>query len=179
MTNPEIIKLQRDCPATQVPFGNEINLPSGTEVTVTQALGGSYTVVANNNMYRINSSNADALGKTEPSLVAADSTCKTIEDKVWAALRTCYDPEIPVNIVDLGLVYGVDITPTDADKCNVIIRMTLTAPGCGMGPIIAADAQQKVASLPEVANVEIAMVFDPPWSRSMMSEQAQLELGLL
>ena len=132
-------------------------------------------------MYRIESKDADALGKTNLTFTLVGNENTTLENKAWAALRTCYDPEIPVNIVDLGLIYGIDITTDndDKDKFNITIRMTLTAPGCGMGPVIAEDAKQKVLSLPEVKSVEIEMVFDPPWDRSMMSEQAKLELGLL
>lgn len=179
MSTPEITKLNRDCVAIQVPSGNEITLCKNTEVAITQNLGGTYTVVANNNMYRIDNKDADALGKSSLTFLPADNVNKSLEDQIWEQLRTCYDPEIPVNIVDLGLVYGVDITATEDNKYNVVIRMTLTAPGCGMGPIIAADAQLKVAKLPDVKNVEIEMVFDPPWDRSMLSDQAKLTLGLM
>lgn len=180
MQNPEILKLTRDCVAIQVPFGNETTLPKDTEVTITQDLGGTYTVIANGNMYRIENQNADALGKTPFTFLPAETENKSLEDKIWTVLRTVYDPEIPVNIVDLGLVYGIDISaPDENNKYHVIIRMTLTAPGCGMGPIIAADAERKVASLPDVTAAKIAMVFDPPWDRTMMSDQAKLTLGLM
>lgn len=180
MLTPETVKLKRDCVAIQVPFGNEITLCQNTEVTITQDLGGTYTVTSNGNMYRIENHNADALGKTPLTFLPADAENKSLEDKIWAVLRTCFDPEIPVNIVDLGLVYGVDISPADENqKHTVVIRMTLTAPGCGMGPIIAADAERKVASLPEVKSAHIEMVFDPPWDRSMLSDQAKLTLGLM
>ena len=124
---------------------------------------------------RIDSKDADALGKEpEPIFEIAENENTTLENKIWSLLRSCYDPEIPVNIVDLGLIYGIDI-----DDSDIKIRMTLTAPGCGMGPIIAEDAKTRVLNLPEVKNVEIEMIFDPPWDRSMMSEQAKLELGML
>jgi len=174
----EIVKLKRDITAVQIPFGTPELLPQGTEVTITHSLGGSYTVTTAGNMYRIESQNADALGKTTLTFTLAENENTSLENKIWSVLRTCYDPEIPVNIVDLGLVYGIDITESSENKSNVIIRMTLTAPGCGMGPIIAEDARQKVLSLSEVKEVAIDMVFDPPWDRSMMSEQAKLELGL-
>ena len=176
---PEVIKLKRDVNTIQVPFGTPALLSKDTEVTITHSLGGSHTVIASGSMYRIENQDADALGKTNLTFTLAENENSTLENKIWALLRTCYDPEIPVNIVDLGLVYGVDITEAEEDKFNITIRMTLTAPGCGMGPIIAEDAKQKVLSLTEVNAVEIEMVFDPPWDRSMMSEQAKLELGLL
>lgn len=175
----ETVKLKRNITAIQVPFGAPTFLTKDTEVTIVHALGGSYTVTTAGNMYRIERQDADALGKTSLDFALAENESSSLENKVWALLRTCYDPEIPVNIVDLGLVYGIDITAAPENKSNINIRMTLTAPGCGMGPIIAADARQKVLSLPEVNEVNIEMVFDPPWDRSMMSDQARLELGLL
>lgn len=176
---PEIVKLTRDVTAALVPFGTPALLPKDTEVTIAYSLGGSYTVTTGGSMYRIKNQDADALGKTNLIFTLAGNENTSLEDKAWSVLRTCYDPEIPVNIVDLGLVYGIDITASDENKFNINVRMTLTAPGCGMGPIIAEDARQKVLSLTEVKEVTIEMVFDPPWDRSMMSEQAKLELGLL
>jgi probable FeS assembly SUF system protein SufT len=178
MTQAEIIKLRRDVEVILVPFGTSVTLPKDTEITITQSLGGTYTITTPGAMYRLESKDADAIGKTNTLFTLAKNENSTLENKIWTILRTCYDPEIPVNIVDLGLIYGIDITPDNDNKSNIIIRMTLTAPGCGMGPIIAEDAKQKVLSLPEVKSVEIEMVFDPPWDRSMMSEQAKLELGL-
>ncbi len=176
----EIVKLQRDVTAVQVPFGTPSSLAKDTEVTITHALGGSYTVTAAGNMYRIESQDADALGKSNLAFTLTGNDNTSLEDKIWSILRTCYDPEIPVNIVDLGLIYSIDIAESsENNKSNVTIHMTLTAPGCGMGPIIAEDAKQKVRSLSEVKEVTIDMVFDPPWDRSMISEQAKLELGLL
>lgn len=177
----EKIKLTRDLEAVQVPFGTPAFLEKDTEITVTHALGGSYTITAEGNMYRVESKDADALGKEEETLTftLAENENTTLENKVWGVLRTCYDPEIPVNIVDLGLIYGVDIEDIEDNKSNITIRMTLTAPGCGMGPIIASDAKRKVSNLPEVENVEVEIVFDPAWDRSMMSDQAKLQLGIL
>jgi len=178
MDQQETVKLRRDVEAVLVPIGSPAALLKDTEVTITQDLGGTYTVTNAGSMYRIANKDADALGKANLVFTLAENDNIALEDKVWAVLRTCYDPEIPVNIVDLGLIYNISITATTDDKSNILIYMTLTAPGCGMGPIIAADAKQKVLSLPEVNSVEIEMVFDPPWDRSMMSEQAKLELGL-
>lgn len=178
MTEQETVKLTRDVNVVLVPLGNTTTLSKDTEVVITQSLGGTYTITTAGSMYRIDNKDADALGKTNLTFNLAENENIALEDKIWNLLRTCYDPEIPVNIVDLGLVYGIDITPNIDDKYNVIVRMTLTAPGCGMGPIIAADAKEKVLSLPEVNSAEIELIFDPPWDRSMMSDQAKLELGL-
>lgn len=175
----EVVKLKRDVSAIQVPFGTTTVLPENTEVTIAYSLGGSYTITTSDAMYRIESKDADALGKSTLTFTLAGNENTTLEDKVWSVLRTCYDPEIPVNIVDLGLIYGFDIKSGLDNKYKVDVRMTLTAPGCGMGPIIAEDAKQKVLSLPEVAEVTVEIVFDPPWDRSMMSEQAKLDLGLM
>ncbi len=179
MTQQETVKLNRDVTVILIPFGSQVTLPKNTEVAIAQSLGGTYTITTPGAMYRLESKDADALGKTNLIFTLAENENIALEDKIWATLRTCYDPEIPVNIVDLGLIYGIDITPDAIDnKSNVIIRMTLTAPGCGMGPIIAADAKEKALGLPEIKSVEIELVFDPPWDRSMMSDQAKLELGL-
>lgn len=175
----ETIKLKHDVDVILVPTGTRVTLPKDTEVVITQALGGSYTITTPGAMYRIESKDADALGKTSLTFTLAENENIALEDKIWGVLRTCYDPEIPVNIVDLGLIYDINIIPNEDNKFNVIIKMTLTAPGCGMGPIIAADAQEKTLSLPEVKSVEIETIFDPPWDRSMMSDQAKLELGML
>ena len=193
----ETVKLKKDLNAVQIPFGTPTFLNKGTEVVITYSLGGSYTIETDSNLYRVDNKNADALGKTpEPLFTPAENENATLEDRIWALLRSCYDPEIPVNIVDLGLIYGVEIKKTtekqgsdyekrvrpqskQEDRFDVKIKMTLTAPGCGMGPIIADDAKTRVATLPEVNSVEVEMVFDPPWDRSMMSDQAKLELGML
>ncbi len=173
----ETIKINRDLAVVQVPFGTGAILPEGTEVTITQSLGSSFTVLANGSMYRVDDKDADALGKTQADHNYIGSSGSP-EERVWSALRACYDPEIPVNIVDLGLVYGVDLIQ-DLDKFNAKIRMTLTSPGCGMGPIIIEDAKNRVQALAGINSVEIELVFDPPWDRSMISEQGKLDLGLL
>jgi len=179
----ETVKLTRDLNAVQVPFGTPAVLDKDTEVTITYALGGSYTVVTEGCMYHVDSKDADALGKEpidlKPILAYDENT--SLENKIWGTLRSCFDPEIPVNIVDLGLVYKIDIAEVNKDKneFNVKIRMTLTAAGCGMGQVITDNAKARVANLEEIKDVEIDIVFDPPWDREMMSEQAKLELGLL
>lgn len=177
----QIIILNRDCPALLVPSGARIMLHEGTDVTITQSLGSSYTVSVYGNLARIDGKDADALGKTPTDPLAELPEDASIEDKVWHQLKTVYDPEIPVNIVDLGLVYACQIAPDLDDNTgfNVKIVMTLTAPGCGMGPVIAHDAKQKVRSIPGVKQVEVEIVFDPPWDQSKMSDLAKLELGML
>jgi probable FeS assembly SUF system protein SufT len=152
-----------------------VTIPKGVFVTLTQSLGGTYTVIVNGNMARVDGTDADALG-FEPQRLhftpRADG--KVDRQQVHEALTTVYDPEIPVNIVDLGLVYGCEVT----DAGRVRITMTLTAAGCGMGPVLVEDIKARVAQVPNVTGVDVELVFDPPWSRDMMSEEAQLELGL-
>lgn len=174
----EIILLQRDTMAMMVPSGARIMLHKDTEVTITQSLGNTYTVNVYGNLARIDGKDADALGKEVHHPIEDLPEDATMEDKVWTQLKTVYDPEIPVNIVDLGLIYTCSVMLTELGEYNVDIKMTLTAPGCGMGPVIAEDAKQKILVIPEVKNVEIEIVFEPLWERSMMSDVAKLELGL-
>ena len=181
MSEKQIIILSRDCTALLVPSGARIMLHSGTEVTITQSLGNSYTVAVYGNLARIDGKDADALGKTPTSPLDELPADASIEDQVWMQLKSVYDPEIPVNIVDLGLVYKCEVLPDVKDNTGycVKIEMTLTAPGCGMGPVIASDAKQKILAIPGIKNAEIEIVFDPPWEQSMMSDVAKLELGML
>lgn len=175
----EVVITSRECEARLVPAGTEIMIPKGSFVTITQALGGTFTVAVNGNLARIESKDADALGKTvalEEFETPADGSVN--EEQVWEALRHCYDPELPVNIVELGLIYGCEIK-TEDDENVVAINMTLTAPGCGMGPTIVEDARSKVSQVPNVDHVEIELVFDPPWSNEMLSDEAKLELGMI
>jgi probable FeS assembly SUF system protein SufT len=181
MTEP--IPLQRDTPARMVPEGVEMVLKAGTLVRVTQALGGNFTVASDRgNLFRIAADDADALG--EAAVAAAEDARQAaavegdLEERVWAQMRTVFDPEIPVNVVDLGLVYSCEVEPGD-EGARVAVKMTLTAPGCGMGPVIADDVKQKIEALPGVAGAEVEIVFDPPWDRHMISDAAKLELGLL
>ena len=175
-TNPESIRLLRDVDAYMVPSGDEVKLLAGNLVRITQALGGNYTVIMNGNMVQIRAENADSLGievkeqeKTEPS--------GDIEKQIWDQLKTCYDPEIPVDIVELGLIYDLSLEDGKTGK-KVIIKMTLTAPGCGMGPVIADEVDRKVNGLDGVEDVSVELVWEPMWTRDMMSEAAQLELGM-
>ena len=171
-----IVVARADCPARRVPDGTPLTIPKDTFVTITQALWGNYTLTYHGQMVRVDGTDAANLG-LEPELLSfPDPTGETIhEEQVWEALRTVYDPEIPVNLVDLGLIYGVVV---DQDACRVDIRMTLTAPACGMGPVLVGDVEYRVRLVPNVDTVKVELVFDPPWSREMMSEEAQLETGM-
>jgi probable FeS assembly SUF system protein SufT len=183
MQEQEPVTLQRDCEAILIPSGTEILIPGGSVVFITQALGGSYTVNINGNLARIAAQDADALGVDVNDTASTVSQAKTgngkvDEDLVWDQMRTCYDPEIPINIVDLGLIYNCQIIPLEDGGNRVDIVMTLTAPGCGMGQFLAEDVRNKVASVPDVTEVNVDLTFDPPWDQSMMSEAARLETGL-
>jgi probable FeS assembly SUF system protein SufT len=176
----EVVLTKRACEARLVPAGTEIMIPKDSFVTITQALGGTFTVAVNGNLARIESKDADALGKVvevEHFEVMADGSVN--EKQVWAALRKCYDPEIPVNIVELGLIYGVELVQNDESKHIVKVKMTLTAPACGMGPSIIADVERSVTQVPGVDEIDVDLVFDPPWNNDMLSDEAKLELGLL
>lgn len=171
-----MVVAQQDVPARLVPVGTPITIPEGSFVTLTQALGGNYTVVHNGNMARVDGTDAAALGLESEALSFDPADGDTIrEDDVWTALKTIYDPEIPVNLVDLGLIYKVHI---DQASKQVLIDMTLTAPACGMGPVLVSDVKYRTAMVPNVTEVKVELVFDPPWSREMMSEEAQLETGM-
>ena len=174
----EMVCLTRDCMALMVPSGARIMLHKDTEVMITQSLGNSFTVNVYGNLARIDAKDADAIGKEIADPFADMDDELSLEDKIWIQLKNVYDPEIPVNIVDLGLIYGCEVSDKD-DQLFVLIKMTLTAPGCGMGPVITEDARERVLMIPEVENVEVELVFDPPWDQSMMSEEAKLELGML
>jgi probable FeS assembly SUF system protein SufT len=170
-----IITTTRSCSARLVPTGDPITIPEATFVTLTQSLGGTYTVIFNGNMARVDGKDADALGfECEQLDFPPPSDERVSTEQVHTALASVFDPEIPVNIVDLGLIYSVEVE----DSGTVNILMTLTAPGCGMGPVLVEDVKTRISAVPFVTNVEVDLVFDPPWSRDMMSEAAQLELGL-
>ncbi|MEC9415317.1 MAG: putative Fe-S cluster assembly protein SufT [Pseudomonadota bacterium] len=173
--------LSRDVSAVIIPAGEKLNLRKGTSGFITQSLGGSYTIYIEGNLFRIAGIDADSLGKEiePPPKIPIDATDKDIEKVIWDQLKTVYDPEIPINIVDLGLIYRCDITNTSDKERNVRIDMTLTAPGCGMGDILIEDAKEKVAIIPTVKDVEVELVFDPPWSQDMMSEEAKLQTGMM
>ena len=183
MAEREEVVLTRNVNVVMVPDGHISTLDKGEQVTIHQALGNNYTVVtAYGHMVRIASADADALGKEPPPqpALASETDAQTIEQNCWNVLRTVYDPEIPVNIVELGLVYECKVTPqtNDPSKHTVNVMMTLTAPGCGMGPVIQGDVEKAIRALPGVASVAVEVVLDPPWSRDMMSDVARLQLGL-
>lgn len=177
----EPVSLKRDVKAIIIPAGEELTLREGTSGFITQALGGSFTVYIEGNLFRIAGADADALGKerTPAPDVPENPTDKDIEDVIWRQLKTCYDPEIPVNIVDLGLVYRCEVKARADGERSVEVDMTLTAPGCGMGDVLVADAQEKIAVVPTVGDVKVELVFDPPWNQSMMSDEARLQTGLM
>ncbi len=177
----EPFSLQRDVDAVIIPAGERLTLREGTGGFITQALGGSFTVYVEGNLFHIAGTDADALGKepVEPPKVPENATDEDIENVIWQQLKTCYDPEIPINIVDLGLIYRCDITTMPNRQRSVNVDMTLTAPGCGMGEILVQDAQEKIAIIPTVTDVMVELVFDPPWNQSMMSDEARLQTGLM
>jgi len=177
--------LGRAVEASIVPIGTKVTLQKGEQAHITQSLGGTYTVIVNGNMFRIESKDADALGLEVAAAPAATTTPggpltqEQLEKQMWDALKTCYDPEIPVNIVDLGLIYDCHLTPIGANNYKADVKMTLTAPGCGMGPVLAQDVQNKLISLEPIDEANVELVWDPPWNQGMMTEAAKLQLGLL
>jgi probable FeS assembly SUF system protein SufT len=176
------ITLARDVEAAVIPVGTKVTLQKGEQATITQSLGGSYTVVVNGNMFRIEGKDCDALGiapAAEPVSTGTPVTQESLEKEIWNQLRSCYDPEIPVNVVDLGLIYDCHLSPLNAGSYRADVKMTLTAPGCGMGPMLAQDVQNKLLSLEGVDDVAVELVWDPPWNQSMISEAGKLQLGLL
>jgi len=174
--NRKMVVALEDCPARLVPAGTKIMIPKDTFVTITQDLGGNYTVAVNGNMARVDGTDAGALGlKAEELNFTAPEDNKISEDQVWQALKSIYDPEIPVNLVDLGLIYDVEI---NQENKTIDINMTLTAPGCGMGPVLVGDVQYRTSKVPNVKSVNVELIFDPPWARDMMSDEAKLETGM-
>ena len=184
MQNVTSVELTRDCEAVQIPAGHSATLRAGTPVDITQTLGGTYTVHAAGALYRIAGKNADALGLQTPDAEARTASAEgpasqeDLEKNVWDTLKTCYDPDIPVNIVDLGLVYDMHLEAQPDGRHKVSVKMTLTAPGCGMGSAIAGDAQQKLLYLPGVEAADVEIVWDPPWHQSMITSEGRRILGL-
>jgi len=176
------IELHRDCDAVQIPIGSMVTLAKGTPVDITQTLGGTYTVRAGSGLFRIAARDADALGlataEANQPPAGSRASAEVTEQEIWDTLRTCYDPEIPVNIVDLGLVYDLKVEKLPSGKSSVAVKMTLTAPGCGMGGVIASDAQQKILYLDDVEEAAVEIVWDPPWHQSMITAQGRKILGL-
>jgi probable FeS assembly SUF system protein SufT len=181
------LELKREVSAIQIPSGETVTLPLGTKVIITQSLGGTYTVATDFGLARIASKDADALGvdakaeekaeKSTSSNVPADAS--DLEQQVWAQLRNVYDPEIPVNIVDLGLVYDCKVVATDDGKSRAEVKMTLTAPGCGMGPTIAADAQSRIMTIEDMDDAAVELVWEPPWNQDMISVEGKMKLGMI
>ncbi len=177
----EPVVLKRDVSAIVVPAGMQIDLRKGALVYITQAMGGSFTIYHEGSLFRIAGMDADALGKEpmEPPVLPENATDDEFENIVWDQLRTVFDPEIPVNIVDLGLIYDVDVVRNEDGTRAIAVHMTLTAPGCGMGEILVEDVREKISLIPTVESADVELVFDPPWSREMMTEAALLELGMM
>jgi probable FeS assembly SUF system protein SufT len=175
------IIVSRDVKATLIPAGVEVNLRTGSVGYVTQALGGSFTVYIEGNLFRIAGGDADAIGQEPPPTLtlAPDAGDADVEKLVWDQLRTCFDPEIPINVVDLGLIYSCELTKRPDGTRAVSVRMTLTAPGCGMGEVLVQDVKEKVLMVPTVTSADVELVFDPPWTREKMSEAARLQTGMM
>lgn len=173
--------VQRDVKAVIVPAGVEVKLKAGQAGYITQALGGSFTVYIEGNLFRISGEDADAIGKEvvrAPEL-PPNATEDDVRDLAWSQMRTCYDPEIPINIVELGLVYECEVRPVEDGSRTIDVKMTLTAPGCGMGEVLVQDVREKLELIPSVKQANVELVFDPPWDQSMMSEAARLQTGML
>jgi probable FeS assembly SUF system protein SufT len=184
MPSNEPKTLTRDVEAAVIPVGTKVTLRKGEQAYITQSLGGSFTVIVNGNLFRIDGKDGDALGlETAAQPAAATSgepvTVEQLEKQAWEAMRTCYDPEIPVNIVDLGLIYDCRFSPLGPHTYKADVKMTLTAPGCGMGPMLAQDVQNKLFSIEGIDEANVELVWDPPWNQAMMSESAKLQLGLM
>jgi probable FeS assembly SUF system protein SufT len=176
----EPVRFERDCDAVLVPQGEAVTLPAGSVGYITQALGGSWTVFVEGNLMRIAGKDADAIGKEPPAPIELPEGASDdeVEKLVWSQLRTCFDPEIPINIVDLGLVYEASVIRREDGERLIAVRMTLTAPACGMGETLVEDVRGKLELIPTVVEVDVELLFDPPWSRNMMSEVARLETGM-
>ncbi len=177
----EPVAVRRDVKAVAIPAGVEVTLKVGQVGYITQALGGSFTVYVDGNLFRIAGADAEAIGMTiakAPEVPPGAST-EDIRTVVWQQLRTCFDPEIPVNIVDLGLVYECEVHDSDDDTRTVEVKMTLTAPGCGMGEVLVQDVRDKIQMVPTVTRADVELVFDPPWNQTMMSDEARLQTGMM
>lgn len=171
---------ERDCDVVMIPSGDAVTIPAGTVGYITQALGGSFTVFIDGNLFRIAGIDADAIGKEPvmPPSLPEGASDEDVENLLWEQMKTVYDPEIPVNIVDLGLVYRCDLQRDGEGRRTVSVTMTLTAPGCGMGDILVDDVRSKLQLVPSVSKVDVELTFDPPWNHNMMSEAARLETGM-
>jgi probable FeS assembly SUF system protein SufT len=181
MATREARTLSRDVEVAAIPYGDQITLTAGTTVYITQALGGSYTAMTDHGyLVRIEGSDADAIGEQPTKPISPEEVSgRSLRELAWDQLKTCFDPEIPVNIVDLGLVYKCEVEPLPEEGDKVTVQFTLTAPGCGMGDFLRQDVQQKLLAIPGVKEAEVDVVLDPPWDQSMMSDVARLQLGLM
>lgn len=179
MSSQGEIELARDCDAVQIPSGNPVTLPAGMSVVITQSLGGTFTVATPGGLARIDLKDADALGLDPEKGIEKIRIEGTREDAVWEQLKTVFDPEIPVNVVDLGLIYDCQVQDREDGTTHVLVKMTLTAPGCGMGPTIAADARSRILALEGIDDAEVELVWDPPWNQAMISEAGKMKLGIL
>jgi len=179
MDKSNFIKIKRDCEGYLIPSGDLINLKKGSLVKITQSLGGDFTLYVNGNLVKISGKDADAIGEKIKKTSNNKITEKFDEKHIWDVLKTCYDPEIPVNIVDLGLIYNMEYRKEKTNLYFINIKMTLTAPGCGMGPVIAQDVETKIKNLCFVDDILVEVVWDPIWNQDMMSEEAKLKLGML
>jgi len=178
-SSAETIDLLRDCEGVQIPEGTPLVIPQGTRVMISQSLGGTYTVITDRGyMVRIEGKDADALGKAIEKSALDSNRDKSVQDQVWAQLKTCYDPEIPVDIVELGLIYECHVQEIEPGQFDVAVTMTLTAPGCGMGPVLKSDVEKKIAAVPGVRSSSVEITLDPPWDQSRMSEAAKLQLNM-
>jgi probable FeS assembly SUF system protein SufT len=176
----EPVIIHRDVEAVMVPSGQAITLKMGLAGYITQALGGSFTLYVEGNLYRIPGDQADAIGKdvVHPPTLPPNATEEHVRELAWEQMRSCYDPEIPINIVDLGLVYECKVSANEDQTRALSVSMTLTAPGCGMGDVLVQDVKEKLSAIPTVSHVDVQLTFDPPWSQSMMSEAARLQTGM-
>lgn len=184
MYGSDPITLTRDVEAAVVPVGTKVTLQAGEEAQIAQELGGTFTVIVNGNMFRIDGKDADALGREVQDTRIKSATggalsTEELDKEIWNQLRTVFDPEIPVNIADLGLIYNCDLQKVGDDSHKVDVKMTLTAPGCGMGPVLQQDVQNKLLCIEGIDDVNVELVWDPPWNQSMMTEAAKLQLGLM
>lgn len=175
------IVVSRDVRAVLIPAGVEVKLKTGSVGYITQALGGSFTVYVEGNLFRIAGEDAEAIGKEPPQRIELppDATDADVEKLIWDQMRTCFDPEIPINVVELGLIYSCDVKKREDGTRAVAVRMTLTAPGCGMGEVLVQDIKEKLELIPTVTDPDVELVFDPPWSQDMMSEAARLQTGMM
>jgi probable FeS assembly SUF system protein SufT len=177
----EPFTLRRDARAVIVPAGVEVNLKSGQSGYITQALGGNFTLYIEGNLFRLAGEDADAIGKevVRPPQLPPNATEEDVRQLAWEQMKTCYDPEIPINVVELGLIYSCEVAADSDGTRQIAVRMTLTAPGCGMGEVLVQDVREKLQLIPTVSKVDVELVFDPPWNQSMMSEAARLQTGMM